>query len=242
MSQSAPPPALELTDVTSGYGQLTILHEVSLTVPRHAITALIGCNGAGKSTLLKTVSGIIPIKRGEIRLSGKSLETFPAVYRAYEGIAHVPEGRRIFPRLTVEENLLAGLVAFPTLNRKERVEEVTDPFPILRERLRQLGGTLSGGEQQMLAIARALISAPQMLLLDEPSMGIAPKIVATIFERLKDLTSRGVTILLVEQNAHAALDLAEQAYVIESGRITASGSGAALKGDARVREAYLGGT
>ena len=234
-------PILALSDLAAGYGPVEVLKGVSIEVRRGEIVTVLGCNGAGKSTLMKAAAGVIPLVGGTMRLAGESYAGEPAHRILARGLCLVPEGRRIFPRLSVRENLAVG--AFLRRGREvaKRLDEMLDLFPILRERAEQAGGTLSGGEQQMLAIARGLMSEPEVLLLDEPSLGLAPLFVRKVAETLAGIRKRGVTVLLVEQNAALALDLADRAYVLETGRVTLSGTGRALKDDPRVKEAYLGG-
>lgn len=232
---------LSLTNVVAGYGPLTVLKDISFFVNEGEIVTIIGSNGAGKSTTLRCISRLIDLKGGLIEFSGKDLSSLKAHDLVSQGIAHVPEGRRVFPRLTVGENLELG--AFNTTDKNEtakQMEYVQDLFPILKERSRQNAGTLSGGEQQMLAIGRALMSRPKLLLLDEPSMGIAPIVVERIFETLVKLNKEGVTLLLVEQNAHLALEISNRGYVIETGSITMSDAASALLTNPQVLEAYLG--
>lgn len=232
---------LDIRGLQASYGPVEVLHGIDIHVNQGEIVTLLGCNGAGKSTTLMCASGIHSSMSGTIDLDGVDVSSIPAHERVASGLCQVPEGRRIFPRLTVRDNLLLG--AF--LRRDQTAllgdeEEMYILFPLLKQRRSQLGGTLSGGEQQMLAIARALMGKPRMLLLDEPSMGIAPMLVAKIFETLKILNERGMTILLVEQNANAALKLSHRAYVLETGRIILSGDSKDLLQDDRVRDAYLG--
>ncbi len=234
-------PLLVLDGVHAGYGPIRALKGVTLRVDEGEIVALIGCNGAGKTTTLMTISGVIPPTAGSVTFRGSPLDGLPPHEVVARGVCQVPEGRRIFPRLTVRENLEMGafLVRDPAAVRR-RMEEGFALFPILRERESQLGGTLSGGEQQMLAIARALMLEPAMILLDEPSLGLAPLVVARIFEVVKALRDRGTTVLLVEQNANMALRLADRAYVMETGVVTIEGRGRDLLEDPRIRESYLG--
>jgi branched-chain amino acid transport system ATP-binding protein len=233
---------LRLEGVSSGYGRSPVLHEVSLEVREKEIVALIGANGAGKSTLLNTVMGLVPLSSGRILLEGNAIQNFstPAIVRA--GLAQVPERRQLFGTMTVEENLRLGAYA-----RTDRaavpgtLEEQFELFPILLERRRQPAQTLSGGEQQMLAIARAMMSKPRLLLLDEPSLGLAPLLVERIMVLIQSLRAAGGTVLVVEQNARAALGIADRGYVMENGRITRSGKADDLLGDQAVQDAYLGG-
>ena len=234
---------LELADVHVHYGQVEAIKGVSLTVDDGEIVTLIGANGAGKTTTLKTISGVRPLSAGSIRFEGEDLAAIPAHRRVQLGISQAPEGRAIFPGMSVMENLEMGCYA-----RKggktaavDDLERVFQLFPRLRERSRQAGGTLSGGEQQMLAIGRALMARPRLLLLDEPSMGLAPKLVGQIFEIITEINAQGTTILLVEQNAAQALKRAHRAYVLESGAIVKSAPARELLDDASVRAAYLGG-
>ena len=234
-------PMLLVRGLTAGYGPVDVLHGVGLEVRRGEIVSLIGANGAGKSSTLRCISRIHRARAGELRFEGRDLASLPAHEVVACGLAHVPEGRRIFPRLTVRENLEMGAYRRSDADGIAKdLEHVHALFPILRDRARQQGGTLSGGEQQMLAIGRALMSRPRMLMMDEPSMGIAPILVARIFEAVRQLRAEGMTILLVEQNARAALRLSDRGYVMETGRITLQGTGAELAADRRVQEAYLG--
>jgi branched-chain amino acid transport system ATP-binding protein len=232
---------LEVDQIETYYGNIKALKGVSLTVDKGEIVTLIGSNGAGQTTTLRTISGIIKPKRGEVKLEGKRIDNMPAERLVHMGIAHAPEGRRIFSRMTVQENLEMGAFA---RNDKEGIardmERVLTLFPRLRERMTQKGGTLSGGEQQMLAIGRALMSKPSILLLDEPSMGLSPILVETIFNIIRELNSTGSTILLVEQNALLALQIANRGYVIETGQIVLEDTGANLLKSEQVRKAYLG--
>jgi branched-chain amino acid transport system ATP-binding protein len=232
---------LEVDSIETYYGNIRALKGVSLTVNKGEIVTLIGSNGAGKTTTLRTISGMLHPRRGRVRLEGKRIDTLPADQMVRLGLAHSPEGRRIFRRMTVQENLEMG--AFARNDKAgiaEDMERVLGLFPRLKERLAQQGGTLSGGEQQMLAMGRALMSKPTILLLDEPSMGLAPILVETIFGIVKDLNAVGNTILLVEQNALLALQIAHRGYVIETGQIVLEDTGANLLKSERVRKAYLG--
>jgi branched-chain amino acid transport system ATP-binding protein len=232
---------LEVDRIETYYGNIRALKGVSLTVNKGEIVTLIGSNGAGKTTTLRTISGMLHPRRGQVRLEGKRIDTLPADQMVRLGLAHSPEGRRIFRRMTVQENLEMGAFA---RNDKAGIaadlERVLGLFPRLKERLAQQGGTLSGGEQQMLAMGRALMSKPTILLLDEPSRGLAPILVETIFGIVKDLNAAGNTILLVEQNALLALQIAHRGYVIETGQIVLEDTGANLLKSERVRKAYLG--
>jgi branched-chain amino acid transport system ATP-binding protein len=234
-------PMLRLEDVHSHYGQIHALKGVTLEVSQGNICCLIGANGAGKSTTLMAVSGIQRISSGTIGFEGKPLQNRPPEEMVRLGIVQVPEGRRIFPYLTVVENLGLGAYLRKDKNAvKESMEQVFTLFPILAERRKQLGGTLSGGEQQMLAIARALMSTPRLLLLDEPSLGLAPLIVELIMNTISQIRDQGVTILLVEQNAQMALELADYGYVLETGHIVLQDKAHRLLENPKVRESYLG--
>jgi branched-chain amino acid transport system ATP-binding protein len=232
---------LEIDDIHVFYDNIAALKGVSIKVEEKQIVTLVGANGAGKTTLLRAVSGLIHPRSGEIRLEGQTLAEIAPHAIAALGLLHVPEGRRIFARLTTEENLAMG--AFARRDRKaiaEDKERMLTLFPRLRERLKQVAGTLSGGEQQMVATARALMGRPRVLLMDEPSMGLSPVMVDNVFETIRAINEQGVTILLVEQNALMALDIADYAYVMESGRIVLTGRGEDLLDDEKVQRAYLG--
>ena len=234
-------PVLELRDVEVSYGNIRALKGVSLTVAEGELVTLIGSNGAGKSTTLKTISGLLRPRAGTLLYHHQPLDRLHPHRIVALGISHCPEGRHLFGRLTVAENLRLGAVQRRDVDGVRRdVERVYELFPVLKERSRQLAGTLSGGEQQMLAIGRALTSRPKLLLLDEPSLGLAPLLVAAIFDTIRQLKREGTTILLVEQNARLALDIADRAYVMETGRITLSGPAAELKHDPQVEHTYLG--
>ena len=231
---------LELDDVHVYYGKIEAIRGISFEVNEGEIVTLIGANGAGKSTTLKTISGLRTVAQGEIRFNGQVITRMPGHKRVLAGIGQAPEGRGIFPGMTVVENLHMGAYARSGDFSKD-LAKVYDLFPRLAERKRQAGGTLSGGEQQMLAIGRALMSEPKVLLLDEPSMGLAPMLVNQIFSIIEEINRRGTTILLVEQNAHQALKIAHRAYVLEIGRIVKSAPAADLLDDPEVKAAYLGG-
>jgi len=232
---------LRLENLTVAYGAIRALHGISLEVEEGEIVALIGANGAGKSTTLRAISGLVRPQGGRIFFGGKEITRFPPDRIVALGISHVPEGRRVFTRLTVSENLeLGAYVRKSKKEVREAMERVFRRFPRLLERKSQLAGTLSGGEQQMLAIGRALMSEPRLLLMDEPSMGLAPMLVREIFAIIKELNEAGTTILLVEQNAQMALSVARRAYVLETGAITLAGPAADLARRKEVREAYLG--
>lgn len=231
---------LKVDGINVYYGNIHALKDISLEVHRDEIVALIGANGAGKSTTLKTISGLMRTKTGSITLSDEDIGKVEAHKLVAKGLAHVPEGRRIFLQMTVEENLEMGAYTQPG-TVKEGLDIVYKHFPRLLHRKNQIAGTLSGGEQQMLAMGRALMSRPKLLMLDEPSMGLAPILVQQIFDIIKDLHQAGTTILLVEQNAEMALQIADRAYVLESGRITLSGTGKELAQSDAIKKAYLGG-
>ncbi|HBG93472.1 MAG: ABC transporter ATP-binding protein [Nitrospirae bacterium RIFOXYB2_FULL_43_5] len=236
---------LELNDIHTFYGPIEALKGITLKVNQGEIVCLIGNNGAGKSTTLMAISGILKPKAGTISFIGSDISDMPPHSIVERGISHVPEGRRIFPRLTVKENLEMGAYTVGSRTNKNKklksqFDKVYEMFPVLRERERQMGGTLSGGEQQMLAISRALMSEPKLLLLDEPSLGLAPIIVSRIFKAIQEINQEGVTILLVEQNAHAALNLSGRGYVLENGRIKMHGQGKELLNSEEVKKAYLG--
>ena len=233
---------LDARDLCAGYGSVAVLDRVALSVGSGEIVCLIGANGAGKTTALRCLSGLLPITAGAISFAGHDLARVPAHRLVELGLAHVPEGRRIFARLTVLENLkLGAFLRHDAAAVTQDIERAFTLFPILAERRHQAGGTLSGGEQQMLAIARALMSRPRLLLMDEPSMGVAPLITARIFEAIKALNREGLAILLVEQNARMALAMSNRGYVLETGRITVKGLASHLATDERVKRAYLGG-
>ncbi len=234
---------LEIRGLHSGYGRIEALHGIDLDVPEGKIVSLIGANGAGKTTLLMTICGRPPASKGSIRFSGLDIARMRTHEIAALGLAHSPEGRRIFPRMSVFENLQMGAIFARPEHFESDLEHVLVLFPRLKERLVQRGGTLSGGEQQMLAIARALMSRPKLLLLDEPSLGLAPLVTKQLFENILAINrERKVTILLVEQNAFQALRLADRAHIMVNGKIEISGSGAELLNDPAVRAAYLEGT
>ena len=234
---------LEVLGLSVFYGGIHALKEISLSVPRGKIVTLIGANGAGKSTTLRAISGLVERSQGKIFFKDREIQTMPAHLIVREGISLVPEGRRIFVNLSVEENLLMGAYT-PKAKEEEgrNLEAVFQFFPRLGERKNQKGGTLSGGEQQMLALGRGLMSRPDLLMLDEPSLGLAPKLVREVFGIIRSIHKEGVTILLVEQNAKAALKVADYGYVLQSGRIFLEGGGKDLLGNPLVREAYLGAT
>jgi len=235
---------LRITNLVSGIGRVVILKNVSLHIREREIVTLIGANGAGKSTLLNTIAGIVKPREGEIELSGRNVAALSPMSLVRAGIALVPEGRQLFAPLTVMDNLLLGSYHRYTRQSRQDVEEQLDTmlqfFPVLKDRSLQLAGTLSGGEQQMLAIARALMAQPKLLLLDEPSMGLAPKIVEEIFGKIDELRKQNLTVLLVEQNARMALEIADRAYVVETGQIVMEGECADLMRNPEIERAYLG--
>jgi branched-chain amino acid transport system ATP-binding protein len=232
---------LELKDLQAAYGSILALKGISLRVQEGQIVAIIGPNGAGKSTTLKSIAGLLRPRAGDIAFLDRHLNALPPHEIVQMGISLVPEGRRIFPELTVEENLRVGAITRrDSEGVREDAERLLELFAGLRGRERQMGGTLSGGEQQMLAFARALMSRPRLLMLDEPSLGLAPIIIDTMFEFITEINARGTTILLVEQNAQMALAVADYGYVMETGRIVLEGTADALLGDENVRRAYLG--
>jgi branched-chain amino acid transport system ATP-binding protein len=232
---------LEIKNIHTYYGQIAVLKGVSLTVDEGEIVALIGANGAGKSTMLRTISGLVRPRQGEILLTGKRIDGIPPHRITALGVAHSPEGRRIFPRMTVLENLEMGAFLRPDpAVMKRSLERVFTLFPRLRERVSQKAGTLSGGEQQMVAIGRALMAGPRILLLDEPSMGLAPNLVELIFDIIVDINRQGTTILLVEQNALMALSTANRGYVLQTGKIILHDTAERLQRNELIRKAYLG--
>ena len=232
---------LAVNDIHVYYGSIHAVKGVSLEVNEGEIVTLIGANGAGKSTVLNTISGLLHPRGGSVTFMGQDLKGVPPHKLVARGMAQVPEGRRIFLQMTVEENLEMGAYTQSKASIDGSIEDVYRRFPRLQERRKQIAGTLSGGEQQMLAMGRALMSHPKLLMLDEPSMGLAPILVEQIFDIIRELHAAGTTILLVEQNAQAALSVADRAYVLETGRISLSGTGAELMASDKVREAYLGG-
>jgi branched-chain amino acid transport system ATP-binding protein len=234
---------LQVSDLQVSYGAIAALRGISFTIPEGAIVTLIGGNGAGKSTTLRTISGLLRAKTGKISFLGEDITALPAHQIVARGLCHVPEGRMVFSNLTVDENLSMGafLLSDRALIAKNR-DYVFSIFPRMKERLRQSAGTLSGGEQQMLAIGRALMGNPKFLMLDEPSLGIAPRLISTIFEKIVEINkNHGITILLVEQNANLALEISQQAYVLETGSIVMSGESKKLRADPQLKATYLGG-
>ncbi len=233
---------LEVRDLEVNYGLIKAIKGVSFEVNEGEIVALIGANGAGKTTIMHAINGLIPKSAGSVTLLGDNITTTPAHKLVYQGMAQVPEGRRIFQELTVFENLQMGYYSVKNKNGfEEKLLEMYHNFPILKERKNQIAGTLSGGEQQMLAMSRALMSSPRLLLLDEPSMGLSPLYVNTIFDMIEKVNSMGTTVLLVEQNAKKPLSIADRAYVLETGNMVKTGTGAELLADDDIKKAYLGG-
>ncbi len=234
-------PLLDISDLNAGYGDLQVLWELNLQVETGEIVSLIGSNGAGKTTTLKTIAGSLRPKSGILQFDGKNINRFTPHATVDEGIVYVPEGRRIFPRLTVEENLELGSYTARARNSKESsLKSVFDLFPVLKEKRQRRAGTLSGGQQQMLAIARGLMSLPRLLMLDEPSFGLAPLIVDKIYETIRAINERRMTVILVDQDAGRALEISNHGYLLESGRIVREGASGDLLKDEYVREAYLG--
>ncbi len=234
-------PILSLGSVCAGYGSFQALFGVSLDVGRGEAVGVIGPNGAGKTTLMRVISGILPMQQGEMRIDGQDITGLPAHRVVERGIAHVPENRRLFPRLSVEENLRIGaFIPSARAHFAEQLERVYQLFPRLKERRGQPAGTMSGGEQQMCAIARALMSRPKVLLMDEPSAGLAPIVVQQVFELVHRIRAEGLTVLIVEQNVQQVLDVVDRAYLLEVGAIKLSGTAAELRGNSFIREAYMG--
>ena len=232
---------LEIKNLVVRYGRITVLHGIDLTLGDNEVVALIGNNGAGKTTTLKAISGMQKPASGSIEFNGTSLIGLPSHKIVEQGIIHVPEGRRIFTKMTVKENLLMGSYSVrDTKFINDKLAQVIDLFPILKERINQFGGTLSGGEQQMLAVARALMANPKVLLLDEPSLGLAPQVVDKIADTVIMISKQGIPILLVEQNANVALEISHRAYVIETGNIVMEGKSSDMLADDAVRQTYLG--
>ena len=234
-------PILKVDDINVWYGSIHAIKGVSFEVHEGEIVTLIGANGAGKSTTLNTISGLLHSKTGSVTFQGKNLAKIPPHKVVEQGLAQVPEGRRVFLQMTVKENLEMGAYTMPSGGVQADLDMVYGLFPRLKERYRQVAGTLSGGEQQMLAMGRALMSHPKLLMLDEPSMGLAPILVEQIFEIIRNLHQNGSTILLVEQNAQAALSIADRGYVLETGKIVTTGTGAELLSSPAIKKAYLGG-
>jgi branched-chain amino acid transport system ATP-binding protein len=231
---------LDLLDLEAGYGVAPVLRNITLRVTRGEIVTLIGSNGAGKSTTLRAISGLVTISQGEVRFRDRVISGRPSHAIVRAGLAHVPEGRRLFGEMTVRENLLLGAYTCRRRELGDRIARVYEWFPALAERNHQMAGSLSGGEQQMVAIGRGLMADPTLLLLDEPSLGLAPKLVIQVAEMIQSIRDRGITVLLVEQNAHLALRISDRAYVLQTGRIAREGASRDLLGDPFVRTAYLG--
>jgi branched-chain amino acid transport system ATP-binding protein len=232
---------LSLAAVSAGYGSFRALFDVSLEVPRGEAVGVIGPNGAGKTTLMRVISGLVPLRGGAMMFEGRSVGGLPAHRMVEQGIAHVPENRRLFPRLTVEDNLCIGAFIPQARARfTEQLERVYDLFSRLKDRREQLAGTLSGGEQQMCAIGRALMSRPKLLLMDEPSAGLAPLVVQQVFDLVHRIRAEGLTVLIVEQNVQQVLDVVDRAYLLEAGSIKLAGTSADLKGNEFIRKAYMG--
>jgi branched-chain amino acid transport system ATP-binding protein len=232
---------LELKNLTARYGDVQVLWDVTFAVRKGEIATLVGANGAGKTTSLKAISGVVRASSGEIVFDGENIEKLSSHQIAARGIAHVPEGRRLFPMMSVRENLELGAISKEAIGLRARsLDKIFALFPKLKERERQLSGTLSGGEQQMVAIGRGLMARPRLLMLDEPSLGLAPIIVREMFEIIRGINEEGITILLVEQNVQQSLKISNRAYVLENGRVTIEGAGCDLLDDERVRAAYLG--
>ena len=232
---------LSLAAVSAGYGSFRVLFDVSLEIPRGEAVGVIGPNGAGKTTLMRVISGLVPLHGGGMSLEGRRIEGLPSHRMVEQGIAHVPENRRLFPKLSVEDNLRIG--AYMPAARRHcagQLERVYGLFPRLKDRRAQLAGTLSGGEQQMCAIGRALMSNPKLLLMDEPSAGLAPLIVAQVFDLVRRIRSDGLTVVIVEQNVQQVLDVVDRAYLLEVGKIKLSGTAAELKGSDFIRKSYMG--
>lgn len=234
------PPLLEVEGLGAGYGSSRVLFDLSMRVEAGELVALIGSNGAGKTTLMKAISGMLPAWKGQVRFDGEDVTGIGPDELVRRGLAHCPEGRRVFPAMTVDENLRVGAFTRSRGDISDGLTRINDLFPRLQERRSQLAGTLSGGEQQMLAIARALMSSPRLLLLDEPSLGLAPVIVDHVLDVVRAIAEDGITTLLVEQNARLALSVATRAYVLESGAIVKEGTGVDLSRDESVQRAYLG--
>ena len=231
---------LEVIDATVKYGAAVAVAGVSLNIGEGEVVALLGANGAGKSTLLRAISGLVPLNGGSIRFAGKDIGRVPGYQRARDGIAHVPEGRRIFSGLSVTENLMMGAYSQSRRVAERRLHDIFEKFPVLSERRNQVGASLSGGEQQLLAIGRALMSGPRLLIMDEPSLGLSPIAIETVYRTIQDVHADGVNILLVEQNATLALDVADRVYVLRTGKVVVSGNASEMKSQKNLLRAYLG--
>lgn len=239
---SSTPALLSVDNLSAGYGKIRALHGVSLRVPQARIVCVLGANGAGKTTLMRALSGLLPVSEGQTIFDGQSIANVPAEALVRRGIAHVPQGRMVFAQLAVRDNLVLGGYTRPAAEVRDDIDRVLGYFPRLKERITSRAGTLSGGEQQMLAIARGLLAKPRLLMLDEPSMGVAPILKDAIFETLRDIRDReNLTLLIVEQDADIALDISDEGYVIETGRVVMQGPAAELAGNEDIRRAYLGG-
>ena len=239
---SSAPALLSVDNLSAGYGKIRALHGVSLRVPQARIVCVLGANGAGKTTLMRALSGLLPVSDGKAIFDGQSIANVPAEALVRRGIAHVPQGRMVFAQLTVRDNLVLGGYTRPAAEVRDDIDRVLGYFPRLKERITSRAGTLSGGEQQMLAIARGLLAKPRLLMLDEPSMGVAPILKDAIFETLRDIRDReNLTLLIVEQDADIALDISDEGYDIETGRVVMQGPAAELAGNEDIRRAYLGG-
>jgi branched-chain amino acid transport system ATP-binding protein len=232
---------LSVEDLSVSYGKINVLKGISLSLAKGEIVAIIGANGAGKTTLVNALSGIVPARGGRTLFKGEDITRLPAYRIARKGIVQIPEGRKVFPDMSVAENLEIGASPEDKASAVQALmEEMFTLFPVLKERRSQKAGTLSGGEQQMLAIGRGLMASPELLMFDEPSMGLAPTVVSKVFQVIRDIHARGITVLLIEQNARKALQIADRAYVLETGRIVLSGAGLSLLENEKVRKAYLG--
>jgi branched-chain amino acid transport system ATP-binding protein len=231
---------LEATQLSAGYGPLEIIRDIDIQVQKGRLTVIVGPNGAGKTTLMRALSGILPLRRGSIMLDGSATETFSVARRVASGLVLVPEGRHLFAQMTVEENLELGGYLLPASERRRMLGEVLALFPRLAERRAQHAGTMSGGEQQMVAVGRAMMGKPRCMLLDEPSLGLAPKMVAELFRMLRQICDQGTGVLLVEQNVRQALSVCDHAYILEQGLIVAQGDGPELLQGERIRKSYLG--
>ncbi len=231
---------LEAKGLSAGYGPLAIIRDIDIRVPQHQLTVMVGPNGAGKTTLMRALSGILPLTAGSVSLADTALTSLNVSQRVASGLVLVPEGRHLFAQMTVEENLELGGYLLPASERRGLMQQVLALFPRLAERRRQLAGTMSGGEQQMVAVGRALMGRPKCMLLDEPSLGLAPKMVVELFRILKQICQSGTGILLVEQNVRQALSVCDHAYILEQGQVVAEGAGAELLQGERIRKSYLG--
>lgn len=242
VNPSRVPALLSVHNLSASYGKIRALHGVSLQVPQASIVCVLGANGAGKTTLMRALSGLLPVSEGQVTFDGQSIDNVPTETLVRRGIVHVPQGRMVFAQLTVRDNLVLGGFTRPAAEVREDIDRVLGYFPRLKERITSRAGTLSGGEQQMLAIARGLLAKPRLLMLDEPSMGVAPILKDGIFETLRAIRDReNLTLLIVEQDVEIALDIMDEGYVIETGRVVMQGSAAELAGNEDIRRSYLGG-